>query len=224
MIEAKTAWVCLVISSGIVLGLGFAGFRKYLGVCLSAGLVLFFFLELSFNISESIVATLGRDTTLTGRTDLWPLVLALATNPMIGAGFESFWLGERLSTLQDALFFKPTQAHNGYIEIYINLGWIGLLLLAGTIISSYRAMRKTLVLSLKTECREAAEFARLGMGFLIAYHIFNFTDALFKPISLLFVFFLIFAMRWPPSRPASHCLTSGNSQGIPQVASTVMAK
>lgn len=195
--DAKTALVCLGISSGIAVGLGIANLRKYLGLYLFMGLVAFLVLHLSLDITESLVGGLGRDSTLTGRTDLWPIVLNMGTNPMIGQGFESFWLGERLATLAATYYYKPNQAHNGYIEIYLNLGWIGLLVFAGVIVSCYRTMRKTLMLSFDKGRTELADFARLGTGYLIAYLIFNVTDASFKPLNLLFVIFLIFAIKYP---------------------------
>jgi hypothetical protein len=39
---------------------------------------------------KTVVQTLGRNTTLTGRTDIWKLVLPMAPNVFGGAGFESF--------------------------------------------------------------------------------------------------------------------------------------
>ena len=47
-------------------------------------------------------------------------------NPLLGAGFENFWVGERQVTLGG---LGGNQAHNGYLEIYLNLGWVGILLL-----------------------------------------------------------------------------------------------
>ena len=47
-------------------------------------------------------------------------------NPIFGTGFESFWLGKRLEQLQGIFFFFPNEAHNGYLEVYLNLGLMGL--------------------------------------------------------------------------------------------------
>ena len=56
--------------------------------------------------------------TLTGRTAIWDSVLQKVSNPLFGAGFESFWLGDRLKSMWAEFYFKPNQAHNGYIEVY----------------------------------------------------------------------------------------------------------
>jgi len=42
---------------------------------------------------SGVLHALGRDATLTGRTDIWRAVIPLCPNPLIGAGFESFWNG-----------------------------------------------------------------------------------------------------------------------------------
>ena len=56
---------------------------------LSVAALIFVFPE----IFTSIIHLFGRTTTLTGRTDLWKVLLSMDTHPWLGAGFESFWLG-----------------------------------------------------------------------------------------------------------------------------------
>ena len=64
----------------------------------------------------------------------------MAPDPILGAGFESFWLGPRLERLWRAFpVFQPNEAHNGYIEVYLNLGWVGLGLIAIILFNGYRA-------------------------------------------------------------------------------------
>jgi exopolysaccharide production protein ExoQ len=197
IIDAKTATVCIAISSGIALGLGLGNVRKHLNVYLMIALAVFIVLHLWLGVTEYLLKGLGRDSTFTGRTDLWPVVLSMASNPIFGQGFESFWLGERLIRLQSIWFWKPNQAHNGYIEMYLNLGWVGLFLFTGVILSGYGAMRKALRHSVETQNTEMADFAKLGTGYLISYLIFNYTDAAFRSGSFLFVIFLIFTLRYP---------------------------
>ena len=72
---------------------------------------------------------MGRDSTLTGRTEIWTHVLWVAGNPLLGTGFESFWLGDRLANVW-SIMPGIQEAHNGYLEVYLNLGWIGVTLLA----------------------------------------------------------------------------------------------
>lgn len=89
---------------------------------------------------EFVLHALGRSPDLTGRTAIWAAVLPQVPNPVLGAGFESFWLGPRLDVIYDKLgkFQHINEAHNGYIEIYLNLGVIGLALIGTMLVSGYR--------------------------------------------------------------------------------------
>jgi O-antigen ligase len=73
-------------------------------------------------------AMLGRRSDLTGRsTEIWPLVLQeAATHPILGSGYGGVWgLGGPLSTT-----LRLEQAHNGYLDVYLQLGIVGCVLLA----------------------------------------------------------------------------------------------
>ena len=82
---------------------------------------------------ELIFQWLGRDATLTGRTDIW---LALAENieqrPWLGYGYGAFWAPESLpgNWVRDALQWDAPTAHNGWLEVTVALGFVGLIFLA----------------------------------------------------------------------------------------------
>ena len=78
---------------------------------------------------------------MSGRTLLWTALLEMDTNPILGTGFESFWLGERPKALEGIFFFIPNEAHNGYLETYLTLGSIGLLLLIGLFVATFWKIR-----------------------------------------------------------------------------------
>jgi O-antigen ligase len=60
-------------------------------------------------------------------------------NVWVGAGFESFWLGPRLQYMWDKFpHLYLNEAHNGFIEVYLNLGLIGVGLIALILIAGYR--------------------------------------------------------------------------------------
>ena len=197
MTDSKTSLLCLMIGSLIMVGLGAKHVRENTGRYLIIGIFVLSILQLVFNVGELIILGAGRDTTLTGRTELWEIVLGMAEHPLTGDGYESFWLGDRLKKLWAIYYFKPNQAHSGYIETYLNLGLIGVAFLTGMIISLYRKMRE--LLSGDASATEQVNFARYGLGFLAAYLFFNITEAAFKELHFLFVTFLIFAMKYPPS-------------------------
>lgn len=71
----------------------------------------------------------GKDPTLTGRTEIWALVLAQNINDLItGVGFQSFWIPEKLSKIILFQYWMPNQSHNGYVDIILEIGIIGLVL------------------------------------------------------------------------------------------------
>jgi O-antigen ligase len=133
----------------------------------------------------SVAHALGRQENL-ARTDIWEAVIPMAPNPLVGAGFESFWLGERLERLAQ-LFpnLNLNEAHDGYIEVYLNLGWVGIVLIGLILIDGFRR-------GVKAFRREPA----LG-GLLLAYVLtattYNITEAGFRMLNP-FWFFLILAL------------------------------
>ena len=100
---------------------------------------MYLILAYGLGMSGDMAAAVGKDPTLTDRTTIWAFLLGMHTNPLIGTGYESFWLGPRLQWFwQEAGVGHLNEAHNGYLEVYLNLGIIGLLLLGGFLIASYK--------------------------------------------------------------------------------------
>ena len=92
----------------------------------------------------TVAGALGRGANLTGRTDIWNAVIPLVPDPLLGAGFESFWLSLDYRALARALphWRHPewlNSSHNGYIEVYLNLGWVGLSLVMLLLFNAYRS-------------------------------------------------------------------------------------
>lgn len=87
----------------------------------------------SGDLYAQFLRTLGKSETLTGRTAIWNLVLGESRfhNSMIGGGYGGFWVGPQSISgyvrIGDGLY--PGQAHNGYIDVYNDLGYTGLAIL-----------------------------------------------------------------------------------------------
>jgi len=79
----------------------------------------------------AIVRLMGRDPTLTGRTDIWQDVYEVASrSPLVGVGFGAFWIGRLVNIpWTEDLTWTLGQAHNGYVDTYLQLGWVGIILL-----------------------------------------------------------------------------------------------
>jgi exopolysaccharide production protein ExoQ len=77
---------------------------------------------------DSTLELLGKDPTLTGRTDLWAMVIPdIYQRPLLGWGYMAFWSSDSPAAkeISDALGWHVPQAHNGILEILLNIGLIG---------------------------------------------------------------------------------------------------
>ena len=139
---------------------------------------------LFFDPGGGMVGALGKDPTLTGRTQIWKLVLGLHTNPWVGTGFESFWLGPRLEKMRTALpNFPVNEAHNGYLEVYLNLGWAGICFIVLLLVTGYKRVISGI--------RRNPEKFSLFLGFFLCTLFDSFTEAAFRLMAVSWVFLLL---------------------------------
>lgn len=155
---------------------------------------------LFFNPGGGLVESLGKDPGLTGRREIWDLVLSLHTNPLIGTGFETFWLGWRLEFMHHALVNQIiNEAHNGWIEVYLNLGWVGICFIALLILTGYRRITSYI--------REEPENGCLFLGFLLCTLFYSFSEAGFRYLNIAWFFLLLIIIG------ASRCISLANNRG-----------
>jgi exopolysaccharide production protein ExoQ len=204
--HSATSLLSMLIGMSVIVLLGRPWLNKRLiGRYVILAVVALGVAELSFGIFERIVDLTGHGKTIIGRAELWSELLAMGTNPIFGVGFESFWLGERLKTLWDVRWWKVDEAHNGYLEIYLNLGIVGLCMLAGVIIATFRKIRLALLQNL--------EFGKFRLGLLVAIVVYNTTESAFKGLSFVWFTFYVIAMDYPsfqlaPLEPSSETTSS----------------
>lgn len=203
--DSMTSMASLIIACGVMVLAGrpwAAGRRAYLYSIAGGAFVLAVFATF---IDESgiLLRMIGRNATLTGRTDIWKAVLSFHTNPLVGTGFDSFWLGDRIQTVWRMIGYTGVaEAHDGYLEIYINLGWIGLVLLIWIILRGYRNI-------IALHCRDhRAGSARLA--FLTAGLMYSLTEAGFRAETPMWLAILLAITALAPAyeiaavEPASH--------------------
>ena len=80
--------------------------------------------------SGRIFAALGRNSNLTGRTELWSNVsAAIMRHPFLGYGYDAFWsgLGEALQ-VRIGIGWMAQRSDNGYLDLALGLGAIGVFL------------------------------------------------------------------------------------------------
>jgi exopolysaccharide production protein ExoQ len=79
----------------------------------------------------SLTGSMGRSSDLTGRTELWGSITSMILErPVLGYGFSGFWEGasSEASVVESNIGWSPSYSHNGYLEITLSLGFVGLLL------------------------------------------------------------------------------------------------
>ena len=123
-------------------------------------------------------------------------------------------LGRRSADQDWSLINEPgiQEAHNGYLEIYLNLGWIGVTLLVVLIISGYR--------NVVASFRQDQEMGMIRLAFFVMSVIFSFTEAGFRMMSVSWIAFLLAILAFPPNqRRKNRSLASHASMGETSIES-----
>lgn len=79
----------------------------------------------------SLTESMGRSSDLTGRTELWGSIATIILDrPLLGFGFSGFWDGAsaEASVVENDIGWSPSYSHNGYLELTLSLGFVGLFL------------------------------------------------------------------------------------------------
>ena len=89
----------------------------------------------------SLTGSMGRSSDLTGRTELWSSIASMILErPVLGYGFSGFWEGasSEASVVESNIGWSPSYSHNGYLEITLSLGFVGLLLFLWILRTGFR--------------------------------------------------------------------------------------
>lgn len=174
--QSTTSYVCLGLGSAVAI-LAHTNVskknRKLLIASIPALFLLYLLLNFGLGMNGSMAQAVGKDATLTDRTKIWAYVLGMHTNPVLGTGYQSFWLGKRLEDFwQNSGLGHLNEAHNGYLEVYLELGAIGVCLLAGVLIAAYQNICRRLTNSF--------DLAVLGLATWMALVFYNMSEAAFE--------------------------------------------
>ncbi|MFN3213118.1 MAG: O-antigen ligase family protein [Henriciella sp.] len=122
---------------GLLIGLGILGAAMVMKRGMATGLVLTWSaaimggagLGILLLAPDLVVQLLGRDLTLTGRTDIW-IVLTdyISQRPALGYGYGAFWDdgSNPGNWVRETLQWDAPTAHNGWFEVTLALGLVGL--------------------------------------------------------------------------------------------------
>lgn len=142
-----------------------------------------------FGMTGNLAEAVGRNANLTGRTQIWTSLMRMQTHPLLGFGYQSFFLGSRIAGFWQSMGGDNVlETHNGYLGIYLDLGVIGFFLLGAFLVASYR-----------TSCKRLKPFTPLGSLSLALWAMllfYNVTEQAFG-IGLLYITFLLAAIIMP---------------------------
>lgn len=129
---------------------------------------------------DNVFSSIGKDPTMTGRTDIWIGLLAYQQDQLtLGAGYQSFWIPNLISNLSIfGPYWVPNQAHNGYVDMILEIGIVGLIIFLIFLIHSLK------------------RFFKMGSSVWLVFMVFalfiNFQESTFlRPHHLTNVFFFM---------------------------------
>jgi O-antigen ligase len=150
-----TFFICLYRSGGLTRVLGTS--LAVLSGAIALALTLF---------PDPLLEILGKDATLTGRTGLWPLVVdKIYERPIAGWGYYAFWglANPVANAISTELGWLVVEAHNGILEMLLEVGVIGTILISVILLRSvwvaYRCLR--------TSARELGTSSLLCSGAIV---------------------------------------------------------
>jgi O-antigen ligase len=186
-IDSKTSIICLMVGIGVIFWLGhpyFKGFPLKALKYIVAFAIAAIFLQQVIDIKSRIISSAGRNPTLTTRTLLWADILELPINPWVGTGWDTFWSGDKVTLLWEKRGWSPRSAHNGYLEIYISLGWAGIVLLFFVLLGAFRNSAASLITDFEYGC--------LSLSFFIILLFYNYSESAFHRTSAIWFFSMLF--------------------------------
>ncbi len=132
--QSKTALIVFILTNiSCLIYLSIKNMKKIkrkLFICLFFAIFIAIFFIFWIN-QDTALNILKKDNTLTGRTTIWALSFEkINEKPLLGYGYGSFWRGRENPSKEIAyeLDWAPPNAHNGFIDILLDLGIVGFLL------------------------------------------------------------------------------------------------
>jgi exopolysaccharide production protein ExoQ len=182
--HSATSGACFAFGAGFMLATAVPLIRRrpafvhvlVLAMLLCGGLTVL------FGGQGEAVKAMGRQPNLTGRTEIWELLIPMGPNPIVGAGFETFWYGPRLQIIS-LKYPGINEAHNGYLEVYLNLGLFGVVLIALILTQGYR--------SAVAAFRRDPPSGGLLVAYVLSAAIYNITEAGFRVLHPMWFFLLL---------------------------------
>lgn len=147
------------------------------------------------NLESIVVGGLGKDLTLTGRTEFWPQLIAAANQrPWFGYGLEGFFQQDLLGDKTPAYFvytpngFQPKTAHNGPIAVLLSFGYPGLILLLVSLVTN-------LILAVRELSRSPLSESGIPIIFLVFIILNNLTEGSISDLGDVWLAYAVITVR-----------------------------
>ena len=131
---SKTALVTLALSIGCLVFIGLVRRGREMGVAMAWTAMVGLMLAAGIGLfaADAVFELLGKDATLTGRTEIWDgITRVMQDRPWTGYGYGAIWDGEGsftpLAWITHYANFRAGHAHNGWMEIWLNIGLGGVI-------------------------------------------------------------------------------------------------
>jgi exopolysaccharide production protein ExoQ len=196
MARSATAMVALVIFLVVLLALCTSRVRTYVLSALIGAILLT--VVGMFEQSLCVLSILGRNCTITGRTEIWALVWPAAMErPWLGYGFGAFWVGE--SELGNAIRAKLgwqeaiTEAHNAWLDTWLSIGALGVAVTFLVLsVLSMKILRRPIVR--KDLAIDA--WTVWSIGVVVSIWVYSLTESVFPSYNTLtWVWFIVLAAK-----------------------------
>ncbi len=119
-----------------------------------------------------VLEALGRDATLTGRTDIWAALFdVIADRPVLGYGYGAFWAegSAPADYVREVTEWDVPTAHNGWLETWLSIGLLGTALFAVSFLV-------TLIRSLWVSINSWVGF--FAIGFTLQFLLFSLSESI----------------------------------------------
>ncbi|MEG4318746.1 MULTISPECIES: O-antigen ligase family protein [unclassified Microcoleus] len=147
------------------------------------------------NLESIVVGGLGKDLTLTGRTEFWPQLIAAANQrPWFGYGFDGFFQQDLLGKETPAYYiytpngFQPKTAHNGAIAVLLFFGYPGLILILVSLLTN-------LILAVRELSRSPLSESGIPIIYLVFIILNNITEGSLGDIGDVWLAYVLITVR-----------------------------
>ncbi|WP_337267549.1 O-antigen ligase family protein [Oryzifoliimicrobium ureilyticus] len=151
--QSATSVLTTVVLVALVVGLRgmlylAPGHRKFLIVGGGVAVVMLAVAGVYLGAVDAVLGIFGKDSTLTGRTYLWQQgIEAAGLHPVFGVGYQAYWVQgfSEPERLWEEFFIGSRSGfhfHNTYIETGVELGLVGIALLAFTLLRTVGGLLK----------------------------------------------------------------------------------